>query len=112
MPGGCGAWAGKRACPCKKVFAISCNISLMNNQRADCPGCAGTQLTGAWRLRSQPVVLNYRCRDADAARMLPRRDILLQQCAACGLIFNAIFDEQAIPYDANYENRQGCSPAF
>lgn len=38
--------------------------------------------------------------------------MLLRQCATCGLVFNATFDPNVIPYDANYENRQCFSKAF
>ena len=36
----------------------------------------------------------------------------LRECNECGLIFNAIFDAGAIPYDEHYENRQNFSPGF
>lgn len=80
--------------------------------REDCPGCGSRSLSAPFRLPRQPVVLNYRFRDADAASRVQRRDVTLRQCRRCGLVFNATFDIGEIPYDANYENRQGCSPAF
>jgi hypothetical protein len=77
-----------------------------------CPGCSHPHLSKPWTLKRQPVVLNYRfATPADALRVR-RRDLRLAQCLRCGLIFNSTLDESAIPYDANYENRQGCSPAF
>jgi SAM-dependent methyltransferase len=80
--------------------------------REDCPGCGCRRLTTPFRLPRQPVVLNYRFRDAVAASRAPRRDVTLRQCRNCGLVFNATFDIHAIPYDENYENRQCFSPAF
>lgn len=80
--------------------------------RTDCPGCGGARRLAAFRIADQPVVLNYRFPDATAASKVPRRDVDLVQCASCGLIFNASFDADVIPYDAAYENRQCCSPAF
>jgi SAM-dependent methyltransferase len=80
--------------------------------RRDCPGCESTSLSAPFRLPRQPVVLNYRFRDAASASRVPRRDLTLVQCRRCGLIFNATFDTAAIPYDENYENRQSFSPAF
>jgi SAM-dependent methyltransferase len=77
-----------------------------------CPGCGGARLTATWRIARQPVVLNYRFASPAAAVAVPRRDLRLAQCRNCGLIFNAALDAAAIPYDRNYENRQGCSPAF
>ena len=36
----------------------------------------------------------------------------IQQCQECGLIFNATLEEEIIPYDDRYENRQSYSPTF
>jgi len=69
-------------------------------------------VSAAFRLPDQPVVLNYRFHSADDASRVPRRDIALVQCANCGLVFNAEFDANAVPYDERYENRQCFSPAF
>jgi hypothetical protein len=52
------------------------------------------------------VVLNYRFATPEAATRVPRRDLLLRQCIGCGLVFNATFRPEVIPYDAHYENRQ------
>jgi SAM-dependent methyltransferase len=81
-------------------------------KRSDCPGCGENELTAPLCLPRQPVVLNYRFKDAAAAARIRRRDMTLRQCRQCGLIFNATFDIDAIPYDENYENRQSFSPAF
>ncbi len=81
-------------------------------ERHDCPGCGSTQLTGSLILPSQPVVLNYRFPTPVAAQQVERRDIHLRQCEQCGLIFNATFEPDIIPYDENYENRQCHSTAF
>ena len=80
--------------------------------REDCPGCGSTQLTEEFRIPRQPVVLNYRFKDAALAAGVLRRDVTLRQCRVCGLVFNATFDGGLIPYDQNYENRQHHSPAF
>jgi SAM-dependent methyltransferase len=80
--------------------------------RPDCPGCGSESLTAPFCLPRQPVVLNYRFKDADSASRLRRRDVTLRQCRKCGLVCNATFDIGAIPYDENYENRQSFSPAF
>jgi len=58
------------------------------------------------------VVLNYRFATPEAATRVPRRDLLLRQCIGCGLVFNATFRPEVIPYDAHYENRQCFSEAF
>ena len=80
--------------------------------RATCPGCGCRRLSPAWRIPRQPVVLNYRFATPAAAQRVPRRDLLLTQCNSCGLIFNAVFEADVIPYDENYENRQCFSAAF
>ncbi len=80
--------------------------------RTDCPGCGNRALSAPFCLPRQPVVLNYRFKDATAASRVRRRAVTLRQCRKCGLVFNATFDITAIPYDENYENRQSCSPAF
>ena len=36
----------------------------------------------------------------------------LRECNGCGLVFNAILDAAAIPYDERYENRQNFSAGF
>jgi SAM-dependent methyltransferase len=79
---------------------------------AICPGCGGKRFAGRLPLQRQPVVLNYRFPTPAAATRVPRRDLLLRQCAGCGLVFNATFRPEVIPYDANYENRQCFSEAF
>lgn len=81
-------------------------------QRTQCPGCGAGALSEAFVLPRQPVVLNYRFKKADDAARIRRRDVTLRQCRNCGLVFNATFDINAIPYDENYENRQSFSPAF
>jgi len=77
-----------------------------------CPGCGSAVLAPPYRIVSQPVVLNYRLATATAARRLRRKDIVLVQCGGCGLIFNRNFRDGDVPYDGQYDNRQGCSPAF
>lgn len=82
------------------------------SERTACPGCGTTSLTEHYRVPQQPVVLNYRFSDSTAARNVPRRDMDLRQCSQCGLVFNALFDAESIPYDEHYENRQCFSAAF
>jgi hypothetical protein len=81
-------------------------------RRTECPGCGGGLLPTGLLLRRQPVVMNYRFRSVAEARAVSRRDVDLRQCRRCGLVFNTAFDASAVPYDANYENRQVHSPAF
>ena len=76
-----------------------------------CPGCGGEART-AMVIEAQPVVLNYRCSDPALARSVPRGDLDLVQCRRCGLVSNAVFKAELMPYDAGYENSQAHSPAF
>jgi len=80
--------------------------------KVHCPGCRSHSLSNAWVIPDQPVVLNYRFPCATAATALPRADIHLVECRGCDLIFNSSLDEALIPYDGNYNNRQGFSLAF
>lgn len=89
------------------------NLAPMTTlMKTRCPGCGEASLSQPWVLPSQPVVLNYRFSTPEAAAGMPRTDMHLVECQACGLIFNASLDETAIPYDEHYDNRQGFSPAF
>lgn len=80
--------------------------------RSNCPGCDSASLSAPFALPRQPVILNYRFKDRAAAARVRRGDVTLRQCQRCGLVFNATFDLKAVPYDANYENRQSHSPSF
>jgi SAM-dependent methyltransferase len=78
---------------------------------AVCPGCGGEAHT-TMVIEAQPVVLNYRCSDPALARSVPRGDLDLVQCRRCGLVSNALFKAELMPYDAGYENSQAHSPTF
>jgi len=77
-----------------------------------CPGCGSLALGESFSLEQQPVILNYRFATAESARSVARRDMLLRECNDCGLVFNAILDSEAIPYDERYDNRQNFSAGF
>jgi SAM-dependent methyltransferase len=77
-----------------------------------CPACASVRLGERLFLEHLPVILNYRFPTMESARNVLRRDLELRECNDCGLVFNAILDAAAIPYDEHYENRQNFSPGF
>lgn len=79
---------------------------------ATCPGCGSTELGARLFLQQLPVILNYRFSTREAAQNVARRDLELRECNHCGLVFNAILDASAIPYDESYENRQNFSSGF
>src|SRR2546425_4332303 len=55
---------------------------------------------------------NLLMRDRAAAMHIPRGNLALVVCEACGFIFNRAFEPQRILYGADYENTQACSPSF
>ena len=79
---------------------------------ATCPGCGGQASSRPYRIARQPVLSNQLLETPRAARSVRRKDIVLIQCAACGLIFNSTFDARQIEYEQGYDNRQSFSPAF
>ncbi len=80
--------------------------------RSRCPGCGSAELSGGFRRRGQPVMLNYRCVSVAQAKEFGGGVVDLKECQECGLVFNAAFDNALIRYDASYDNRQGFSGAF
>ena len=48
----------------------------------------------------------------EEALAVPRGDLVLAFCAACGLVWNVAFDPDALEYDAGYENSLHFSPTF
>jgi hypothetical protein len=77
-----------------------------------CPGCGSIPAETSLLLLNRPVIQNYRFTTPSDARHVTRRDIDLRQCAECGLVFNAAFDLNVVPYDEHYENSQNFSPSF
>ncbi|WGF89380.1 class I SAM-dependent methyltransferase [Marinivivus vitaminiproducens] len=77
-----------------------------------CPSCASGVTWHFFRREGIPcfdaMVMNSRT----AALEVPRGDLDLVLCRACGLVFNAAFDPERVPYDSNYEGTQAASPTF
>lgn len=84
----------------------------MNGSINCCPGCGCTSFGAPLRLEAQPVILNYRFSTPDEASSVLRRPLELLQCQHCGLVFNALLEIDAVPYDERYENRQSGSAVF
>lgn len=83
-----------------------------NPSNPTCPGCGAEARPSAVTIPRQPVILNYRFASPEEAAAVPLRPIELRECRACGLVFNAAFEADLVPYDAAYENRQSHSEAF
>jgi ubiquinone/menaquinone biosynthesis C-methylase UbiE/rubredoxin len=82
------------------------------NEACVCPGCGAATRSDEYRLEPQPVVQNYRFLSAAAAMAVARAEIRLTQCSTCGLVFNRVFESDAVPYDSCYDNQQTYSSAF
>lgn len=85
---------------------------ILQTHLTPCPGCGSLHLGERLFLQRLPVILNYRFTTKEAAQNVARRDLELRECNHCGLVFNAILDAAAIPYDSFYENRQNFSIGF
>lgn len=83
-----------------------------NPSDPSCPGCNAGVLPSVVTIPGQPVILNYRFSSPEEAAAVPLRPIVLCECSECGLVFNAAFEPDLVPYDAAYENRQSHSKAF
>ncbi len=76
-----------------------------------CSAC-GAPTTEIFRQEDVPVHSVRLCRSPEEARALPRGDIVLGGCAACGLIENHAFRPELLDYGQDYNPSQACSPTF
>src|SRR3989442_9651744 len=77
-----------------------------------CPVCGAPHTVLFLQRRNVPVHQNLVCADVESARAVPRRDLSMTVCSACGFVFNRSFDPAAVSYGAAYDNTQTCSPCF
>ena len=77
-----------------------------------CPCCHGTDLEDFFTIRSAPTQSLVTIRNREEALAIPRKDIVLTFCNACGFIFNSEFDTSIDYYTQGYEDQQGFSPTF
>ena len=59
-----------------------------------------------------PILCNILCRTRAEALAVPRGEIRLGFCSACGHVYNAAFDQKLMQYDGAYENSLQFSPHF
>jgi len=59
-----------------------------------------------------PVHQNLLFGNPQDARAIARGILGLVACAACGFVFNGMFDEASVTYGERYESLQDCSPLF
>jgi SAM-dependent methyltransferase len=77
-----------------------------------CPACDGGELETFFEIAQVPVLCNILCASVAEAQAVPRGDMNLGFCRACGHVYNASFDPQLLGYNATYENSLQFSPTF
>lgn len=77
-----------------------------------CPACEQATLEPMFTLAGVPAMCNVLYPTREAALNVPRGDLELAFCPACGLVRNTAFDPELLDYSAPYENSLHFSPAF
>jgi len=77
-----------------------------------CPACESSELDVFSERFGVPALCNVLCSARDEALNVPRGDVRLGVCPACGMMYNVAFDAGLIGYDAAYENSLHHSPSF
>lgn len=76
-----------------------------------CPVCRSSAHRDVLSLPGLPVLINAQVRPEEALGV-PRGDMNLVVCTACGHLFNRSFDDRLLDYDATYENTLHFSKHF
>lgn len=79
---------------------------------SQCPCCQGTDLENFFTVKNAPVHSVVTIKDRAEALAIPRKDIVLTFCNACGFIFNSAFDSSIDYVGQHYDDQQGFSPTF
>ncbi|HXH08833.1 MAG TPA: class I SAM-dependent methyltransferase [Alphaproteobacteria bacterium] len=77
-----------------------------------CPVCLERDLQIFFELHGVPVYYHLLCSSREAAVSVPRGEIRLGFCRACGMIYNYAYDPSLMPQTEGYENSQFFSPHF
>lgn len=77
-----------------------------------CLVCTSKDVFVFYKAKGVPVHCNLLCRSRAEALAVPRGDIRLALCRACGFIANLAFEPQRMQYSQAYENSLHCSPRF
>lgn len=77
-----------------------------------CPACSAEEATVFFEMPAVPLFCNVLLPDMEAALTIPRGDINLAFCPACGLVFNSSFEAERMDYAVEYENSLHFSPRF
>jgi SAM-dependent methyltransferase len=77
-----------------------------------CPVCGGRPSTQFLHRAGVPVHQNLALPSREKALEIPRGELTLNACPACGFIFNSSFDSRKLSYGADYDNTQSHSGYF
>lgn len=79
---------------------------------SNCPVCDAAHPLAFFHRSGVPVHQHLLFDTAADARAIPRGDLDLRACGACGFVFNAAFDERLLSYGESYDNTQTHSATF
>ena len=77
-----------------------------------CPICSGRGTSVFLQRDRVPIHQNLLVPEREQARQVPRGDLHMAACDACGFVFNQAFDPSLLAYGTAYDNTQCCSPTF
>jgi SAM-dependent methyltransferase len=77
-----------------------------------CLACGADGARVFFEMRGVPTHCNVLFADREEALAVPRGDLVLAFCPACGHIFNVAFDPERMRYNQQYENSLHFSPRF
>jgi hypothetical protein len=77
-----------------------------------CPSCGGEKIDGFFTIRNAPIFSLVTVKSKQEALAVPRKDIELGFCNACGFIFNRFFDTSIDYFTGGYEDQQAFSKTF
>ncbi|MCP4270313.1 MAG: methyltransferase domain-containing protein [Candidatus Brocadiaceae bacterium] len=87
-------------------------ISELTSTKSVCTVCSSTDIVGLFEIHQVPVHCNLLVPTNYEALNVPRGDISLAFCKACGHIFNSLFDPVGMKYSQDYENSLHFSQRF
>src|SRR5947209_6377768 len=103
--------ARRRSCRHNPVVGrVECAVDMEST--VTCRICDADQPVSFLTRTAVPVHQNLLCHDRQTAMSVPRGDLRLVVCTACGFVFNESFDASKLAYGSDYDNRQDSSPAF
>jgi len=77
-----------------------------------CKICESTKLVSLYRVSKLPLFQNKVYKSFEKAKEQKKVDVNLCQCKECGFVFNALFSNDEMDYDDDYQNEQSYSQTF